>query len=332
MKAMRLAALGDDQPFELFDKDERAPGPGEVAIAVHATSVNPVDTKIRAGAAAIAPEDPIVLGCDVAGVIEAVGPGAARFNVGDRVFGCAGGVKGRDGAYAERMIADERLLAPAPSSLSMREAAALPLVGITAWEALVDRAAVQPGETVLVHGGAGGVGHMGVQLGKALGAIVHTTVSSDEKAEIAMSLGADRAIRYKEKSVADYVAEETGGAGYPVVFDTAGGPNLPASLEAVAINGRVSAIVSMDSAPDLTPLHVKNAALHVVFMLIPMLTDSGLERHGAILERLARLTEAGRLRPLLDKHRFKLEEVGAAHAHLKSGDAVGKVVIDVAEA
>lgn len=329
MKAMRLNRLGEGEPFELFDKSDADPGPGEVAIRVHATSINPVDTKIRAGAAAIAPEDPIVLGCDVGGVVMAAGPGVTRFAVGDEVYGCAGGVKGRDGAYSERMLADERLLGRKPAGLSFREAAALPLVTITAWEALVDRAQVRPGETVLVHGGAGGVGHIGVQIARLMGAIVHTTVSTPENAEIARNLGADRAIFYRQQSVADYVGELTDGRGYDVVFDTIGGPNIAISIDALATSGRCATTVSGGAQPDLTGLHVKNASLHVVFMLTPMLTGLGLERHGAIMERVSALADHGRIKPLLDDSRFALEEIQVAHERLTSGQATGKIVVDV---
>ncbi|MEM6650810.1 MAG: zinc-binding dehydrogenase, partial [Pseudomonadota bacterium] len=279
MKAMRLPALGADQPFEAFDRPACEAGPGEVVVRIHATSINVVDTKIRGGMDAIAPDDPIILGCDMAGKVTALGPGVTGFKVGDEVYGCAGGIKGSDGTYAEEMVADARLLAKKPESLSFKEAAGLPLVAITAWEALVDRAKVQPGERVLVHGGTGGVGHIGIQLAKALGAVVHTTVSTKAKAEVAHQLGADRAILYRDQSVADYVAAETGGQGYDVVFDTVGGPNLPTSLEALAVNGRCVTIVSLESAPDLSALHLKNASLHVVFMLIPLLTGEGRERH-----------------------------------------------------
>ena len=329
MKAMRLRRLGEGEPFESFDKPDVDPGPGQVAIRVRAASVNPVDAKIRGGFGAIAPEDPIVLGCDVSGEVMSVGPDVSRFSAGDEVYGCAGGVKGSDGSYSERMIADERLLAKKPTKLSFREAAALPLVTITAWEGLVDRARVQPGDTVLVHGGTGGVGHVGVQLAKALGAVVHATVGSPEKADLAKSLGADHTILYRDKSVADYVGEMTDGRGYDVVFDTVGGPNLEPAIEALATNGRCSTTVSVGSTPDLTGLHVKNASLHVVFMLVPMLSGEGRERHGAIMERTAKLVDHGRLRPMVDESTFKLEEVGAAHDRLISGRAKGKIVIDI---
>ncbi|RMF39648.1 MAG: quinone oxidoreductase [Planctomycetota bacterium] len=332
MRAYRLTGFGEDSRFEEFDKPDVEPGPNQVAIQVHATSVNPVDTKIRAGFAEIAPDPPVVLGCDVAGVVVAVGPGVRGLAVGDEVFGCAGGVKGHDGAYSERMVADERLLALKPKTLSFREAAALPLVSITAWEALVDRAQVAPGDRVLIHGGTGGVGHVGVQLARVRGAIVDTTVGSDAKAEIAKELGADQAILYRQQTVDDYVASNTGGAGYDVVFDTVGGANLQSSIQALAINGRCATTVSVDSQPDLTNLHVKNASLHVVFMLIPMLTMRDFERHGEVMKRVATLVDRGRIRPLVDKMQFELSDLEAAHRHLLSGKAVGKVVVEVRHA
>ncbi|GGD16535.1 zinc-dependent alcohol dehydrogenase family protein [Aquisalinus flavus] len=331
MKAMKLDAYDGKAPFEAFDKPDAEPGPNEVAIIVEASSVNPVDLKIRQGAAPVGPDAPRVLGCDVAGEIAAVGEAVKGFRKGEAVYGCAGGVKGRDGAYSQRMVCDARLVAHKPESLSCREAAALPLVAITAWEALVDRAKVQPGERVLVHGGAGGVGHIGVQLARAMGAIVHTTVSSKEKAAIAYDLGAERAINYREKSVNDYIDEETGGEGYDVVFDTIGGPHLEKSLQAVKVNGRIVTTVGGGASPDLGPLHMKNARLDVVLMLIPMLYDQDLDLHGRILTRLARMIESGSIKPLIDERRFGLEDVGAAHEYLDSGDAIGKIVIDIGE-
>lgn len=330
MKAMKLEALGAEQPFVPFTYVPREPQANQVSLQVKAASVNVVDTKIRGGMEAIAPEAPIVLGCDVAGVVEQVGPGVSGFAVGDPVYGCVGGLKGRDGTFAEHILADARLLAPKPKTLDFRQAAALPLVAITAWEALIDRLDVQPGERVLVHGGTGGVGHLGVQLAKARGAIVHATVSSEAKATQATALGADAVINYREETVADYTARLTGGAGYDAVFDTVGGPNIAPSLEALAVNGRVATIVSLESAPDLSALHLKNASLHVVFMLIPMLTDQDLERHGTLLRRLGALVDAGRVKPLIDHARFSLETLGAAFDHLESGRAVGKIVIDIA--
>ena len=331
MKAMLLERLGADQPFKAVDRPSRPLGPNEVRIAVRAAGINPVDAKIRNGAGTFAPV-PHIVGCDVAGMVTEVGAAVGRFKVGDKVYGCAGGVRGHDGSYAEEMAADARLLAHKPPSLSFREAAALPLVAITAWEALVERAQLGPGELVLVHGGTGGVGHVGIQLARALGATVHATVSSAQKAEIAASLGAHRRIDYRTSKVAEYVARETAGRGYDLVFDTIGGANIAPSLEAVAVNGRVATIVSAGAAPDLTPLHLKNASLHAVLMLIPMITGRDYERHGAILQRVAALVEGGALKPLLDPVRFTLDEAGAAHDRLQSRGATGKLVLDVGDA
>jgi NADPH2:quinone reductase len=328
MRAMMLDQFGDPSNFRLGELPAPAAGPGQVLVCVAAASVNPVDYKIRRRGGAIAPEPPVVLGCDLAGVVEAVGEGVTGFARGDRVYGCVGGVKGLPGTYAEMVAADTRLLARAPSRLSLREAAALPLVTITAWEGLFDRADLQPGETVLVHGGAGGVGHVAIQLAHAKGARVAATVSTPEKAEIARRLGAEEIIDYRAETPAAYVARLTGGQGFDVVFDATGGNDLPTSFAAARLNGRVVTIVASYTA-DLALMHTKGLSLHVVFMLIPLLHDRGRERHGAILREAATLADAGRLRPLLDLRTFDLTEVADAHRYLESGHAVGKVVIDV---
>ncbi len=328
MKAMRLATLGEGVPFEMFDKPDAAPGPNEIAIRVKAAGVNPVDVKLRPGSMPIAPSAPHVFGCDAAGEVVAVGASVTRFAEGDAVYGCAGGLVGRDGSYSQRMVGDARLFAKKPANLSFREAAALPLVAITAWEALVDRARVQAGERVLVHGGTGGVGHIGVQLAKAAGAVVYTTVSTPEKAAIARRLGADETINYREQDVVELAGSLPGG-GFDVVFDTIGGDNIASSIAALANYGRCATTVSIEATPDLTPLHLKSASLHVIFMLIPMLTSERLDHHGEILTRVANLVDAGRITPLVDDKRFTLEQVDASHEYLMSGKAIGKVVLDI---
>jgi len=282
--------------------------------------VNPVDTKIRANGGALAPSLPAILGMDVAGVVEAVGAGVTGFAVGDAVYGCAGGLLALPGAYAEKIVVDARLMAKAPSRIPLRDAAALPLVAITAYEGLFDRARLQAGQRVLVHGGAGGVGHVAIQLAKARGAFVATTVSTDDKAELVRSLGADEVIRYREEAIPKDA--------YDVVFDTTGGDNYAASFEAAAPGGQVIVIVARHSV-DVSPMHLKGLSLHVVFMLLPMIRDVGRAHHGDILREVAGLVDQGRLRPVIDPNGFDLATVGAAHAHLASGKAVGKVVIDV---
>jgi NADPH2:quinone reductase len=327
MRAMVLREFGAPDVF----REERIPvpvaGPGEVLVRVRASSVNPVDGKIRSGMLqAIAPPDPVVLGCDMAGEVAACGDGVGPFRVGDAVFGCAGGVRGLPGALAEYMVADAALLAPKPAGLSWEEAAALPLVTITAWEGLVDRAGIRAGQRVLIHAGAGGVGHVAVQLAVAQGAEVWTTVSGGHKAELVRSLAAVRTIDYRNLSVEEYVQSETGGLGFDVVMDTVGGENVGRSLAAAAVSGTVVSI-STRTTTDLSPMHAKGLTLHVVFMLLNMLHGRGRERHGEILREAGRLVAEKKLRPLLDPRAFGFAEVAQAHAHLESGAAEGKIVL-----
>lgn len=326
---MVVNRFGGPEVFQSADSPRPAVKAGHVLIRVAASSVNPVDYKIRRGTAqAIAPAFPAVLHGDVAGVIEEVGEGVTTFKPGDEVYACAGGVKGLGGALAEFMLADAALVALKPKSLSMAEAAALPLVAITAWEGLIDRAKVSRGQKVLVHGATGGVGHIGIQLAKWAGATVFATGSAEEKLAIARKLGADVGINYRQRSVADYVADaqRTEGRGFDVVFDTIGQDNLNRSFEAAALNGTVVSI-SSSTTGDLSPVYRKGLTLHAVFMLIPMLYGIGRAHHGEILTKLAQLVDEGQIRPLVDKQIFKFEEVGAAHAKLEAGQAIGKIVL-----
>ncbi len=328
MKAMVLNQYGEHATFQAAELPMPVVKAGHVLVRVAASSVNTVDTMIRqlGPALPLSPALPAVLGMDFAGTIEAVGDGVSGFAPGDEVYGCAGGLADLQGALAEYMLADARLIAHKPKSLSMREAAALPLVGITAYEGL-QRAGTHAGQRVLVHGGAGGVGHVAVQLARHLGAEVYATCSRAQQASVIEGYGAT-AIHYQTESVADYVAKYTGGAGFDIVYDSVGGANMSRSFEAAALNGQVVTTVSLLEL-DLTPAHFKGLSVHVVFMLIPMLHDDKREEHGAILAKLAELADAGALRPLLDEMRFGFEEIGQAHARLGSGQAIGKVVVEM---
>lgn len=326
MRAQLLTAFGGPENFRLIDMDKPKAGPGQVLIKVAATSVNPIDTKIRAGLP-VGPALPAILGADVAGVIEAVGPGVDGFAPGEAVYGCAGGVRGQGGALAEYMLADARLLSPKPRSLSMRQAAALPLVSLTAWNAL-ERCDLSHGQSVLIHGGVGGVGHVAVQIARAIGAIISTTVADDRAALLARELGACNTIKFREEQVEDYVTRLTGGQGFDVVFDTIGGDNLPKSFMAVTASGQV-ATTNARTTQDLGALHAKGLSLHVVFTLLPMLTGKGLERQGQVLGEITDLVETGNLRPLIDPAHFTLETAPDAHRLLESGQALGKIVIDI---
>lgn len=328
MKAMILNEYGEKAEFQLAELPRPAAKPGHVVVHVAATSVNTVDTMIRQMGKdlPLSPDLPAVLGMDFAGMVEAVGEGVTGFTPGDEVYGCAGGLADLQGSLAEYMLADARLIAHKPKRLSMREAAALPLVGITAFEGL-QRAGIRAGQKILVHGGAGGVGHVAVQLAGYFDADVYATVSGEKQMEIVEKYGATP-INYKIEKVADYVAKHTGGAGFDVVFDSVGGVNMTNSFEAAALNGQVVSTVALLEL-DLTPMHFKGLSLHVVFMLIPMLHNHKREEHGAILAKLAEIADAGVLKPLLDETSFGLEAVGKAHDRLTSGQAIGKVVIDI---
>ena len=327
MKAFVIEHFGKPNIFQEVDLPKLKILPGHVLIRVAATSVNPVDIKIRQGAVAnIAPSFPAVLHGDVAGVIEAVEKEVDTFQVGDEVYACAGGVKGTNGALAEYMLADASLVAHKPKSLTMAEAAALPLVSITAWEGLIDRAKVQSGQKVLVYGGTGGVGHIGVQLAKLSGAEVYTTVSSPEKAAIASKLGADITINYRQTSVEELVAKYTDGDGFDVVFDTVGNDNLQNAFKAAKLNGTVVSTVSL-SEQDLTLLHVKGLTLHLVFMLIPLLSGENRAYHSKILREITQLVDQGKLHPLLDAQTFTFQEISAAHTYAESGKAIGKITL-----
>jgi NADPH:quinone reductase len=329
MRVIEIRSFGGPEVLQLAERPDPTPGPGEVMVRVMATSVNPVDTKIRGTGRGVAPALPAVLGADVAGTVAAVGAGVETFRPGDEVYGCAGGVTGMNGALADYLLTDPALLAPKPPQLSWREAAALPLVTITAWEGLFDRARVDAGQNVLVFAGTGGVGHVAVQLAKAAGARVVATASSADKAEFARSLGADAVVDHRRSEPADWVAAHTGGRGFETVFDTVGNENLDRAFASTGLNGQVVSIVTQKPV-DLTPMHAKGLSLHVVFMLIQMLHGIGRARHGAILREAASLVATGKLRPLVDPVRFALEQAADAHRHLESGAAVGKIVIEVA--
>ena len=326
MKAIILSEHGGPELFRVGEVPKPEIKAGHVLVQVAASSVNPVDFKIRQGVIPIGPELPGILHGDMAGVVEEVGEGVDGFTPGDEVYGCIGGFKGLPGVLADYALADARLLAKKPSSLSMEEAAALPLVTITAWNALMDRAKVREGQKVLVHAAAGGVGHVGLQLAKAAGAEVHVTASSEEKLSLGKSLGADVGINYKETSVEEYVSEHTGGEGYDVVFDTVGTTRLDDSFQAARIGGTVVSIAAR-STHDLTNVHVRGLTLHVVFMLLPLVQNIGRERHGAILREASQLAEAGKLRPNLHGEAFPFERVGDAHDLLESGGIMGKIAL-----
>ena len=327
MKAMLINTYGEHAVFEVAEVEKPELKAGHVLVKIAASSVNTVDTMIRkmGKELPLSPDTPAILGMDFAGTVEAVGDGVKDYSIGDEIYGCAGGLADLPGTLAEYIVADSNLIAHKPTNLSMREAAALPLVAITAYEGLI-RADIKQGQKVLVHGGSGGVGHVALQLAKHFGAEVYSTSGGEKQMALIEQLGAI-AINYKTETVEQYVAKHTNGAGFDVVFDSVGGANMANSFEAAALNGQIASTVSLCEL-DLSVAHFKGLSLHVVFMLIPMLHNVKREEHAEILRNLTQIVESGGLKPVLDENRYSLEEVGQAHARLESRQAMGKVVVE----
>jgi NADPH:quinone reductase len=319
-----------DEPGGVFRKAD-LPRPvlnaDHILVRVQASGVNPLDAKIRAGKAPHAKQPlPAVLGLDMAGTVEEVGPDVIAFKTGDQVYGMVGGVGGLQGTLAEFIAVDADLIAHKPKNLSMRQAAALPLITITAWEGLVDRARVRAGQTVLIHAGAGGVGHIAVQIARAYGAKVFATVSPEKK-NIVESFGATP-IDYRSSSVEEYVTACTEGKGFDIVYDTVGGATLDSSFVAVKrYTGHVVSCLGWGSH-SLAPLSFRGATYSGVFTLLPLITGEGRAHHGRILAQTSALIEAGNLKPLLNEQRFSIEDLDGAHALVEAG-VLGKVVVEL---
>lgn len=324
---MLVNTYGENGIFEASDIEKPKADTGSVLVKISASSVNTVDTMIRrlGKELPLSPDTPALLGMDFAGTVEEVGEGVEGFAIGDEVYGCAGGLASLPGSLADYISADARLIAHKPSNLSMAEAAALPLVTITAYEGLI-RSGIKQDQSILVHGGSGGVGHIAIQLANYFGAKVYSTGGGEKQSQMIQQLGATP-INYLTESVVEYVSKHTNGIGFDVVFDSVGGENLLKSFEAAKLNGHVSTTVSLCEL-DLTLAHFKGLSLHVVFMLIPMLHSIKRDTHGEILTKVARIAEAGHLKPVLDEQRFSLDQAREAHSRLESGQAMGKVVIE----
>jgi len=330
MKAVVMTASGEPEVLQL----QQVPDPilhtdREILVRLHAAGVNPIDTKLRKRGTFYPDQMPAILGCDGAGVVESVGSNVQRFQVGDEVYFCCGGLGATLGNYAEMAVVDERFVAHKPASLSFAEAAAAPLVLITAWEALYDRGRLEAGQRVLIHGGAGGVGHVAIQLAKLKRADVCTTVGSQEKARLVRQLGADNSIFYKQTNFVEAALDWTAGEGVDLAFDTVGGKTFYDTFPAVRVYGDVVTILEPD--PGYINWKIgrsRNLRVSFELMLTPMLQGlvAAQQHQAKILEQCATWIDEGKLKIHLSQT-FPLENAAAAHKALETGSTTGKIAL-----
>ena len=329
MKAVLMPTIGAPDVLTVQQIAEpEIQSPTQLKVQIKAAGVNPIDTKLRARGVFLPEGLPAVLGCDGAGLVLETGNAVQRFRSGDAVWYCSGGLGGSLGNYAELTLVDEAACALKPAALGFEAAAAGPLVLITAWEALFDRARLQAGQTVLIHAGAGGVGHVAIQLAKSVGARVLTTVSSAQKAAFVKGLGADEAIIYTEEDFVEVVERLTEGRCAEVVLDTVGPKVFQQSIPVVAHYGDL--VTLLDPGTEVNWKEARNRNLRIAFtlMLTPMLRDLPEARahHGQILAECGKLIEAGRLR-IEVAQTLALEQAVQAHRQIEAGHTQGKLVL-----
>ena len=319
MKAVVLTRFGGPDALEIQTVPVSSLGSRQVRVRVHATAINPLDYQIRRGDYADYVPLPAVIGHDISGVVEAVGSDVVEFARGNEVY-YTPKIFGGAGSYAEVHVADVDVVALKPRNLSHVEAASLPLVGGTVWEAFVTRARLRVGETILIHGGAGGVGTIAIQVAKAIGARVITTARA-ENHDFVRALGADDVVDYSSTDYVDAVGALTGGRGVDVVFDTIGGDTLTRSPLVLAPFGRVVSIVDIAAPQNLIEAWGRNASYHFVFT----------RQNRGKLDELTNLVERGLVRPVIGAV-LPLERLAEAHEVLETGlrrRLRGKVAIDV---
>jgi NADPH2:quinone reductase len=329
MYAVLMTALGAPEVLQYQAvPDPQITSPTELLIRINSASVNPIDTKLRQRGN-FYNQIPAILGCDGAGIVEAVGPAVNKFQVGSEVYFCHGGLGKAQGNYAQFTVIDQDLVAPKPQSLSFAEASAVPLVLITAWESLYDRAKLEGARKVLIHGGAGGVGHIAIQLAKLAGAEVCTTVSSEAKAEFCRSLCPDiHPIFYAQQNFVEAVQAWTGGEGVEMALDTVGGKVFQQTFDAMQIYGDVVSLLAPAADTNWKVARDKNLRISLELMLTPALQErQDLQRRQAqILAESAHLFDTGKLRVQV-AHQLPLREAARAHQLLAEGKIHGKIVL-----
>ncbi|HBL14956.1 MAG TPA: alcohol dehydrogenase [Cyanobacteria bacterium UBA11162] len=333
MQAILMTVPGEPDVLQLQDVPEPSiQNDQEILVRLHAAGINPIDTKLRSRGTFYPDQMPAILGCDGAGVVQAIGSAVQRFQVGDEVYFFAGGLgKAGTGNYAQLTVVDERWVAHKPTSLSFAEAAAAPLVLITAWEALYDRGHLEPGQKVLIHAGAGGVGHVAIQLAKLKGAEVCTTVGSQEKARLVRQFGADHTILYKQTDFVQAILDWTGGEGVDLAFDTVGGKTFYDTCGAVRVYGDLVTILEPESAyGNLKTARSRNLRISLELMLTPALQGlvKAQQYQREILEQCATWIDEGKLKIHLSQT-FPLAEAAAAHQAIESGSTTGKITLKI---
>lgn len=322
MKAMRVHEFGLDVPMKLEDLEDPRPGRDEILVRLGAAGVNPSDVATRSGKSHHSAHQklPYIPGLEAAGEVVALGEGVEGFKEGQRVFGrCLGG------AYAELVRLHAPVAAELPDAYSYEEGAGITLPFRTAWNALIIKAKAGPGETVLVHGGAGGVGMAAIQLARRIGCRVLTTVSSDAKSEFCRSLGAEETINYRRESFVERCLEATGGRGVDVIVEPSAADNFDRDLEAICVDGRIVVMgPGLGKGPEaafrVPSLMTKDACVFGV-------TGVNLARKmPEVVPRLLSLLREGTFRIHVDRA-FPLQEANAAHRLMESAQFLGKLVI-----
>jgi NADPH2:quinone reductase len=329
MRAILMTEAGPADVLQFTEVAEpEISEPSQIKVQLKAASVNPVDTKIRSHGLFYPDALPAILGCDGAGVVVEAGEKVTRFVPGDEVWFCHGGLGGAPGNYAEYTVLDEKEAEVKPRRMSFEQAAALPLVSITAWEALFDRAGLKARQTVLIHAGAGGVGHVAIQLAKSAGARVCTTVSSDDKANFVRRLGADKIIRYHDSDFVEEVMQWTNGEGVDVVLDSIGGETFQRSLSAAKVYGHVNTLLDPGPGVDWKEARDRNLSISFTLMLTPMLMGiaEARRRQGKILHRCAKLSTDFKLKAVVSDV-LPLKDAAAAHEMIEQGHVQGKIVL-----
>ena len=318
MKAAVLTEFGNVDRLEIQKISKPKPKPHQILVKVCATSINPVDYQTRRGDYKDLVKLPAILGVDISGVVEAVGESVTNFQIGDEVY-YSPKLFGESGSYAEYHVADEDIVAHKPANISHLEAACFPLAAGTAWDCLVTRGQLQVGESVLIHGGAGGVGSFAIQLAKAMGAYVFTTCSA-KNYDLVRKLGADCIIDYQTENYMAVIKRETQGRGVDLVLDTIGGMTIQESLEIICSYGRLVSIVDIATPQSLLTAWDKNLTVHFVFT----------SQQNNKLNLLKRLIERKQLFPIIDCV-MPLHQIAKAHQRLENGSTRGKVVLQIFE-